>query len=41
MRPRLRLRSNASVFVRVWEYEAPGDRTEPFVEAYAADGAWG
>jgi heme-degrading monooxygenase HmoA len=25
----------------VWEYEVPGDRAEPFTEAYAADGAWG
>jgi hypothetical protein len=41
MRARPGLWSNAGVFVRVWEYEVPGDRTEPFTEAYAADGAWG
>jgi heme-degrading monooxygenase HmoA len=28
------------VFVRVWEYEVPGDRTEAFTVAYAADGPW-
>src|SRR5215469_5871698 len=33
--------SNAGVFVRVWEYQVPGDRTEAFTAAYAADGAWG
>jgi heme-degrading monooxygenase HmoA len=31
--------SNAGVFVRVWEYEVPGDQAA-FTEAYAADGAW-
>jgi heme-degrading monooxygenase HmoA len=29
------------VFVRVWEYQVPDDRTEAFIVAYAADGAWG
>jgi heme-degrading monooxygenase HmoA len=29
------------VFVRVWEYEVPGDRAEAFTAAYAAAGAWG
>ena len=38
---RLGLWSNADVFVRVWEYEVPGDRAEAFTAAYAADGAWG
>jgi hypothetical protein len=33
--------SNAGVFVRVWEYEVPGDRTGAFTAAYAADGPWG
>ena len=33
--------SNAVVFVRVWEYEVPGDRAAAFTTAYAADGAWG
>jgi heme-degrading monooxygenase HmoA len=33
--------SNADVFVRVWEYEVPGDRTRAFTTAYAANGAWG
>ena len=33
--------SNAGVFVRVWEYEVPGDRVAAFTVAYAADGAWG
>jgi heme-degrading monooxygenase HmoA len=28
------------VFVRVWEYEVPGERTQAFTEAYTADGAW-
>ncbi len=28
------------MFVRVWDYEVPSDRTGPFTEAYAADGAW-
>ena len=28
------------MFVRVWEYEVPSDRAQPFTEAYAADGAW-
>jgi heme-degrading monooxygenase HmoA len=28
------------VFVRVWEYEVPGDRTGAFTAAYAADGPW-
>jgi hypothetical protein len=28
------------VFVRVWEYEVPGDQAAAFTEAYAADGAW-
>jgi len=32
--------SNAVVFVRVWEYEVPGDRAAAFTTAYAADGAW-
>jgi heme-degrading monooxygenase HmoA len=32
--------SNAGVFVRVWEYEVPGDQAAAFTEAYAADGAW-
>jgi hypothetical protein len=36
-----RLWSNAEVFVRVWEYEVPGDRVAAFTAAYAADGAWG
>ena len=40
VRPRLGLWSNADVFVRVWEYEVPGDRTQAFTAAYAADGAW-
>jgi heme-degrading monooxygenase HmoA len=29
------------VFVRVWEYQVPGDRAGAFTAAYAADGAWG
>ena len=33
--------SNAGVFVRVWEYEVPGDRAAAFTTAYAAGGAWG
>jgi hypothetical protein len=33
--------SNACVFVRVWEYEVPGDRAGAFTAAYAPDGAWG
>ena len=33
--------SNAGVFVRVWEYEVPGDRLAAFTTAYAADGPWG
>ena len=33
--------SNAGVFVRVWEYEVPGDRVAAFITAYAADGPWG
>ena len=37
----LSLWSNAVVFVRVWEYEVPGDRAAAFTTAYAADGAWG
>ena len=37
----LGLWSNAGVFVRVWEYEVPGDRAEAFTAAYAGDGAWG
>ena len=36
-----RLWSNAGVFVRVWEYEVPGDRVRAFATAYAADGPWG
>ena len=38
MRTQLTLWSNAGVFVRVWEYEVPGDRAEAFAAAYAADG---
>jgi hypothetical protein len=30
MRARLDLWSDAGVFVRVWEYEVPGDRAEAF-----------
>jgi heme-degrading monooxygenase HmoA len=41
MRTRQGLWSNAGVFVRVWEYEVPGDRTGTFTAAYAADGPWG
>ena len=41
MRTRQGLCSNAGVFVRVWEYEVPGDRTEAFTAAYAGGGAWG
>ena len=33
--------SNAGVFVRVWEYEVPGERAEAFTAAYSAAGAWG
>jgi heme-degrading monooxygenase HmoA len=40
-RRRLGLWSNTRVFVRVWEYEVPGDRAAAFTTAYAADGAWG
>lgn len=40
-RRRLGLWSNTGVFVRVWEYEVPGDRVAAFITAYAADGAWG
>lgn len=40
MRGRVGMWSNAGVFVRVWEFEVPGDHTAAFVEAYAADGAW-
>jgi hypothetical protein len=36
---RLGPRSNAGLFVRVWEYEVPGDRAVAFATAYAADGA--
>jgi heme-degrading monooxygenase HmoA len=32
---------HAGVFVRVWEYEVPPDRTGAFITAYAADGPWG
>jgi heme-degrading monooxygenase HmoA len=32
---------HAGVFVRVWEYEVPLDRTGAFTTAYAADGPWG
>jgi heme-degrading monooxygenase HmoA len=28
------------VFVRVWEYEVPGDQAAAFTAAYGADGAW-
>ena len=28
------------MFVRVWEYEVPGDHAAAFAAAYAADGAW-
>lgn len=28
------------MFVRVWEYEVPGDRAAAFAAAYGADGAW-
>ena len=31
MRTQLTLWSNAGVFVRVWEYEVPGDRAEAFL----------
>jgi heme-degrading monooxygenase HmoA len=40
-RRRLGLWSNTGVFVRLWEYEVPGDRATAFTAAYAADGAWG
>lgn len=40
-RKRRGLWSNAGVFVRVWEYEVPGDRAAAFAAAYAPDGAWG
>jgi hypothetical protein len=33
--------SNAGVFVRVWEYQAPDDPATAFTAAYAPDGAWG
>jgi len=39
-RRRFDLWSNAGVFVRVWEYEVPGDQAAAFTAAYAADGAW-
>jgi len=29
------------VYVRVWEYEVPRDRTGEFAAAYAVDGLWG
>ena len=29
------------MFVRVWEYEVPLDRTAAFTTAYAPDGPWG
>jgi len=32
---------HGGVFVRVWEYEVPPDRTGAFAAAYAADGPWG
>jgi len=41
MRTRLGLWSNAGVFVRVWEYQVPGDQTEAFTTAYAPGGPWG
>jgi heme-degrading monooxygenase HmoA len=41
MRTRPGLWSHVGVFVRVWEYKVPGDRSEAFTAAYAADGAWG
>jgi heme-degrading monooxygenase HmoA len=28
------------VYVRIWEYEVPEAHLEPFIKAYAADGAW-
>ena len=28
------------MFVRVWEYEVPGDQVAAFTVAYAADGPW-
>jgi heme-degrading monooxygenase HmoA len=28
------------MFVRVWEYDVPGDQASAFIAAYAADGAW-
>ena len=28
------------MFVRVWEYEVPGDQAAAFTAAYAADGPW-
>ncbi len=32
---------HSGVFVRVWEYQVPGDRAAVFTAAYAPDGAWG
>ena len=29
------------MFVRVWEYEVPGDRAAAFTAAYVPDGSWG
>jgi hypothetical protein len=32
--------SNGRVFVRIWVYEVPEVHLDPFIRAYAADGAW-
>jgi hypothetical protein len=37
---RIRMWSNGRVFVRIWEYEVPEAHLDPFITAYAADGAW-
>jgi len=29
------------VYVRVWEYDVPGDQAPAFTADYAADGPWG
>lgn len=29
------------MYVRVWEYDVPGDQAAAFTAAYAADGPWG
>jgi len=37
---RMRMWSNGRVLVRIREYEVPEAQLDPFITAYAADGAW-